>query len=155
MEEHYTGQQVWEENMRVIREHHVILPLDVLCDQKNNMLIVVTPFCDGGELLESLDHEHFEEERVKVLFEQLLFPGLATLQKARIFHQNITILNIRIISNEVAILFDFGYAMIIPHSADDRRFLIPYPRRFGEVSSISKTSPFPPYLQNMFSYFCM
>ena len=155
VEEHFTGQQVWEEKMRVIREHHVILPLDVLCDEETNMLIVVTPFCDGGELLELLDHERFEEEKVKVLFKQLL-KGLATLQNARIFHQNITISNIKTVGNEVAILFNFEHTMMIPYSADDRRCLIPYPRRFGEVSSISKTVSFSTFsLQNIFSYFCI
>jgi hypothetical protein len=59
------------ESFQVMKERNIMLPLDLLSDERN--LYSVMPFCDGGELFERLDlNERFSEEEARYWMDQIL-----------------------------------------------------------------------------------
>jgi len=52
-------------------ETHVMMPLDLLSDDRN--LYSIMPYCDGGELFERLDmNERFSEQEARYWMHQVL-----------------------------------------------------------------------------------
>jgi len=126
MDEHDQGEvfvdpisieDTWNRHMRIIRNYHVMTPLDMLSCAKN--MYIIMPYCDGGELLQLLNDRDraFEEEEARNILKQLL-KGLETLQKVEICHRDISIENIMTIGNNVALFIDFGVAIRIPYTWD-------------------------------------
>jgi len=65
------------ESFRAIRESNIMMPLDLLTDERN--LYSIMPYCDGGELFERLDlSERFSEEEARYWIDQVL--NVSTIQ---------------------------------------------------------------------------
>lgn len=59
------------ESFRAMRESNIMMPLDLLTDERN--LYSIMPYCDGGELFERLDlNERFSEEEARYWMDQIL-----------------------------------------------------------------------------------
>jgi hypothetical protein len=59
------------ESFQVMKESNIMMPLDLLSDERN--LYSIMPYCDGGELFERLDlNERFSEEEARYWMDQLL-----------------------------------------------------------------------------------
>jgi len=61
---------------QAIMETHIMMPLDLLSDDRN--LYSIMPYCDGGELFERLDmNERFSEEEARYWMHQVLIVSTA------------------------------------------------------------------------------
>jgi len=59
------------ESFQSMRQSNIMMPLDLLTDERN--LYSIMPYCDGGELFERLDlNERFSEEEARYWMDQLL-----------------------------------------------------------------------------------
>jgi hypothetical protein len=59
------------ESFQAMRESNIMMPLDLLSDERN--LYSIMPYCDGGELFERLDlNERFSEEEARYWMDQVL-----------------------------------------------------------------------------------
>ena len=59
------------ESFQAMRESNVMMPLDLLSDERN--MYSIMPYCDGGELFERLDmNERFSEEEARYWMDQVL-----------------------------------------------------------------------------------
>lgn len=59
------------ESFTAMRELNIMMPLDLLTDERN--LYSIMPYCDGGELFERLDlNERFSEEEARYWMDQVL-----------------------------------------------------------------------------------
>lgn len=59
------------ESFQAMRESNIMMPLDLLSDERN--LYSIMPYCDGGELFERLDlNERFAEEEARYWMDQVL-----------------------------------------------------------------------------------
>ena len=59
------------ESFRAMRESNIMMPLDLLSDERN--LYSIMPYCDGGELFERLDlNERFSEDEARYWIDQVL-----------------------------------------------------------------------------------
>ena len=62
---------------QAIMETHVMMPLDLLSDDRN--LYSIMPYCDGGELFERLDmNERFSEDEARYWMHQVLTVSIRT-----------------------------------------------------------------------------
>jgi hypothetical protein len=60
-----------EESFSAMRATNIMMPLDLLSDERN--LYSIMPYCDGGELFERLDlNERFSEEEARYWMDQVL-----------------------------------------------------------------------------------
>jgi hypothetical protein len=72
------------ESFRAMREANIMMPLDLLSDERN--LYSIMPYCDGGELFERLDlNERFSEEEARYWIDQVLnvSSSISTYQRTR------------------------------------------------------------------------
>jgi hypothetical protein len=59
------------QSFQAMRETNVMMPLDLLSDERN--MYSIMPYCDGGELFERLDlNERFSEEEARYWMDQVL-----------------------------------------------------------------------------------
>lgn len=59
------------ELFQAMRESNIMMPLDLLTDERN--LYSIMPYCDGGELFERLDlNERFSEDEARYWMDQVL-----------------------------------------------------------------------------------
>lgn len=59
------------QSFHAMRECNIMMPLDLLTDERN--LYSIMPYCDGGELFERLDlNERFSEEEARYWMDQVL-----------------------------------------------------------------------------------
>ncbi len=59
------------DTFQAMRESNIMMPLDLLTDERN--LYSIMPYCDGGELFERLDlNERFAEEEARYWMDQVL-----------------------------------------------------------------------------------
>jgi serine/threonine protein kinase len=70
------------ESFQAMRESNIMMPLDLLTDERN--LYSIMPYCDGGELFERLDlNERFSEEEARYWMDQVLNVSALTLVTSR------------------------------------------------------------------------
>lgn len=94
-----------------MRETNVIMPLDVLFDERN--LYTITPFCTGGELFGVLEEQtRYSEPEGRYLLKCIL-NGLESLQMVGLCHRDISLENI-MVNNEQTIVIDLGMCLLIP-----------------------------------------
>jgi len=118
-----------------MRKTNLVMPLDFLFDRDN--LYIVMPYCDGGELLNSLT---FTEEMCRTKVVPQILNGLKFLQMAKICHRDISLENFVLDGNGEnmkLIIIDLGMARRIPYSEDNTRQLISPQYRCGKVPYIS------------------
>ena len=66
-----TAESPVAQSFRAMRESNIMMPLDLLSDERN--LYSIMPYCDGGELFERLDlNERFSEEEARYWMDQVL-----------------------------------------------------------------------------------
>jgi len=95
----------------VMNEYNVLLPLDVLFDDK--YLYSIMPYCNGGELFTRLDEStRFTEAQARYWMRQIL-QGVQTLQDVGICHRDMSLENILIHDNNCYIM-DFGMCCRVP-----------------------------------------
>jgi hypothetical protein len=71
------------ESFQVMRETNIMMPLDLLSDDRN--LYSVMPYCDGGELFERLDlNERFSEGEARYWMDQVINVSLSRSSIARV-----------------------------------------------------------------------
>lgn len=92
-------------------ECHVLLPLDLLSNEHH--LYSITPYCNGGRLLDRLEHKgRFSEPEARYWMRQIL-QGLYCLKNAGIVHRDMSPENLMIHDDRVYII-DMGMCLRIP-----------------------------------------
>lgn len=72
------------ESFRAMRESNIMMPLDLLTDERN--LYSIMPYCDGGELFERLDlNERFSEDEARYWMDQILNVSSSTVLVGGLF----------------------------------------------------------------------
>lgn len=94
---------------------HVLVALDILTDDK--YLYTVTPFCEGGRLLDRIESKNrFSEAEARYWFRQIL-EGLASLKEAGVTHKDISPENL-LVKDGVVYIIDMGMSLRIPFAND-------------------------------------
>jgi serine/threonine protein kinase len=104
---------------------HVLMALDVLSDDQH--LYTVTPFCDGGRLLDRIEGKNrFSEAEARFWFRQIL-EGLACLKEAGVSHKDLSPENLLVKDGNMFII-DMGMSLRIPYLNDrtnERSLIVP------------------------------
>jgi len=99
------------ESFQSMRQSNIMMPLDLLTDERN--LYSIMPYCDGGELFERLDlNERFSEEEARYWMDQLL-NGLENLQHMGICHRDMSLENL-LVHKDGALIIDMGMCLMVP-----------------------------------------
>jgi len=96
----------------------IIMSLDFFYDSE--YLYIITPFCSGGDMFESLQFQkHFTEDQSRYLLINIL-NGLEHLQRAGLCHLDISLENIMIHEGRT-VFIDMGMSLKIPfvHNEED------------------------------------
>ena len=94
---------------------HILVPLDVLSDDQ--FIYSVTPYCEGGRLLDRIEHKHrFSEAEARFWMRQVL-EGLACLKEAGVSHKDLSPENLLVKDGNVFII-DWGMSLRIPFVND-------------------------------------
>ena len=126
------------ESFQAMRESNIMMPLDLLSDERN--LYSIMPYCDGGELLERLDlNERFSEEEARYWMDQVLnvrkkktkrlyntlilttspisslspLQGIESLQHLGICHRDMSLENL-LVHKDGALIIDMGMCLLTP-----------------------------------------
>lgn len=100
------------ESFRAMRESNIMMPLDLLTDERN--LYSIMPYCDGGELFERLDlNERFSEDEARYWMDQIL-NGIENLQHAGICHRDMSLENL-LVHKDGALIIDMGMCLMVPY----------------------------------------
>jgi len=95
----------------VMLQTGIIMPLDFFYDSE--YLYIITPFCSGGEIFQSLQFQkHFTEDQSRYLLIKIL-NGLEHLQRAGICHLDISMENIMMHEGQT-VFIDMGMSLKIP-----------------------------------------
>jgi serine/threonine protein kinase len=104
---------------------HVLMALDVLSDDQH--LYTVTPFCEGGRLLDRIEGKNrFSEAEARFWMRQIL-DGLACLKEAGVSHKDLSPENLLVKDGNVFII-DMGMSLRIPFLNDrtnERSLIVP------------------------------
>jgi len=122
--------------------HRVMTSIDVLIDGNSTshgdaQLYIGMPFCeDLWSFLRPCTNK-FSEPEARHWFKQIL-KAVETLQEAEICHRDISLENIVVRNNAIAVVIDFGMCLKIPYISDAngnrQRCLIKPDRACGKVS---------------------
>ena len=94
---------------------HILVALDILSDDQH--LYTVTPFCEGGRLLDRIEGKNrFSEVEARYWMRQIL-EGLACLKEAGVSHKDISPENLLVKDGNVFII-DMGMSLRIPFVND-------------------------------------
>lgn len=127
------------QSFRAMRESNIMMPLDLLSDERN--LYSIMPYCDGGELFERLDlNERFSEEEARYWMDQVLnvsgiihihrncvaaslqklnlfcffiLKGIENMQHVGICHRDMSLENL-LVHKDGALIIDMGMCLLIP-----------------------------------------
>lgn len=100
------------ESFQAMRESNIMMPLDLLSDERN--LYSIMPYCDGGELFERLDlNERFAEEEARYWMDQVL-NGIENLQHVGICHRDMSLENL-LVHKDGALIIDMGMCLMVPY----------------------------------------
>lgn len=100
-----------------------VMTADVIMSNETHLLVVM-PFCPGGDLCELVaasPQERLTETEARYWFRQIL-KGLESLQRMRICHRDLSPENFMILENE-ALVIDFGMCLRIPYTGNSRHLI--------------------------------
>lgn len=94
-----------------MRECHVLLPIDVIQDER--YLYSIMPYCNGGDMFGLLDEStKFNEPQARYWIRQIL-QGLQTLQYMGVCHRDMSLENV-LFHDESCYIMDFGMCFRVP-----------------------------------------
>jgi len=120
-------------NNNNLMDNHVMLPMDLLTDDRN--LYSIMPYCNGGELFDLLDERNkFSEGEARYWMHQIL-AGLEFLQRLGISHRDMSLENL-LVHGGGCLIIDMGMCLLVPREGN-RRYLITPQGTCGKWNYIS------------------
>ena len=126
-------ESAYDAAVRIMGETNVIVPVDVLTDDKR--LYIVTPLCEGGDLFGLVERNNgrdavFTEAVARALFTGIL-NGMDHLRRAGLAHRDISLENV-LVNRGSCVIVDLGQCVRVPHRGNGRRYLMSNTDDFGK-----------------------
>jgi serine/threonine protein kinase len=98
---------------KLSKKHHdnVLDFVTTHVDEENDILFIITEYCDGGDLWDAIVDGRFagKGEKIKRMFLQIL-DGVESMHNAGVFHRDLKPENVFLKRNGTPVIGDFGFA---------------------------------------------
>jgi len=97
------------EIMKKVNHKNIIRLVDVINNQDDNIIYIITEFCDKGTLQDILIDQDLNESKIQTYIRQIA-EGLRYLQSFNVVHRDLKLSNILLTKDNTIKIADFGFA---------------------------------------------